>query len=486
VRLPRVLGRLGVLTYVVTQAMLLFWWVGFYPGTMSYDTVTYVWQVSTGNWNTQHSVLYDALVWLSLVVTGQLGLLTLAQTVVAAAGLAYAVTGLHRLRVPGRWLLIAAVAAVSLPAVGTFTVYASKDVAFALAEIWLLGTVARILADRPHPSRRQWFALAAELAALALFRQNGFAVVVLTAAVLAAVLAGLRWRVLAGAGAALLLAILANFALYPLLGVRPVGSELLYGPAYADIAVAYADRPADFTAADLRLMSTVATLRYWQHSANCYNADSTVPAGGGQFDLAAARTHATELAALWLRLVKRMPDEIVSARLCRGSIAWNPFPAPAAGRTVKVPIAGARTYFDFPAGVIAQSPYAGAIRLSPLLPPVHEVGQFLRRLSDTRDFEWFAWRGATWCYIGYAAVLLLARRRHDLALLGLVAVILANQLNVLASNPGQLMRYMAGPIILGILLLPLAFVTGGPRRAAVTNPTVGPPPEERSRADASA
>ena len=89
---------------VATQAVLLFWWVGFYPGTLSFDSVAYVWQVSTGNWTTQHSVLYNGLVWLSLRATGQLALLTLAQTVALAAGLAYAVVGLRRIGAPGRWV----------------------------------------------------------------------------------------------------------------------------------------------------------------------------------------------------------------------------------------------------------------------------------------------------------------------------------------------------------------------------------------------
>jgi hypothetical protein len=84
---------------------------------------------------------------------------------------------------------------------------------------------------------------------------------------------------------------------------------------------------------------------------------------------------------------------------------------------------------------------------------------FLRRLSDTRSFEWFAWRGATWAYVAYVAVILFARRRHTVTLLALVAVIAATQINVAINNPNQLVRYMVGPLILGILLLPLAFVS---------------------------
>jgi hypothetical protein len=67
-------------------------------------------------------------------------------------------------------------------------------------------------------------------------------------------------------------------------------------------------------------------------------------------------------------------------------------------------------------------------------------------------------------------LILYARRRRDLAVLGLGAAILANQLNVTLNNPGQLARYMAGPLILGILLLPLAFARPRPPIMTKTAP----------------
>jgi hypothetical protein len=459
--------RLGAITAAATQAVLLFWWVGFYPGTLSFDSVEYVWQVSTGNWTTQHSVLYNGLVWLSLRATGQLAILTLAQTVALAAGLAYAVVGLYRLGAPGRWAGLCAVAAVCLPAVGTFAVYVSKDVPFALTQVWLLGTVARIVVCRPSVHRGLWLALLAEFVLLGLFRQNGFAVIAVAGIVLALVLAGLRARVLICAGAAIAVGGLANLVVYPSLGVRPAGPELVLGPAYSDIAVAYAQRPGDFTSSELALLTSVAPLSYWRATANCYNSDTTVTYTSPEFSIGAARTHATDLARLWTRLVKRMPDEIVSARLCRGAIAWNPFPGPARGRTVKIPIAGVGSYFGFPMSTLDESPDKGAIRLAPLSRSGHAVGVWLRKLSDTRQFEWLTWRGATWSYLAYLSLILFARRRRDVAILGLGAVILANQLTVAVNNPGQLVRYMAGPLILGILLLPLTFASPrtGPRAA---------------------
>jgi hypothetical protein len=467
--------RLGALVYAVTQVVLLLWWIAFFPGLMSYDSVMYLWQATTDNWSTSHSVAYNALLWLSLQLGGEVALLTLAQTVAMASGLAYAVVGLRLLRVPGRWVALAAGLAVCLPAVGTFTVYVSKDTAFVICQVWLLGTVARLVATRlaaspagppaavlarpPKPPGRLLWTVFAELALMALFRQNGFVVIALTTIGLVAALAGIRWRLIACGVGAIAVGFVANLALYPALGVRSAGSELLLGPAYADLALAYQQRPNAFTAADEELLARVAPLDFWRNSANCYDADQTVSFGRPQFSIAAARENQAALFDLWLTIGKRAPDVIVGSRLCRGAIAWNPFPGPAHGWTRKVPIAGVTDYFGFPAPKLAQSPYRGAVHLAPLNETIHQAGVFVRRLGDPRLLEWIAWRGATWAYVAYFAVILFAHRRGSWTLLALVAVIAANQVSVAINNPSQLARYMIGPLILGVLLLPLAFVS---------------------------
>lgn len=469
-------ARVATITYAATQSILLLWWIAFHPGTLSYDSIMYVWQATTDNWTTQHSVLYNGLVWLSLQATGGLGALTLSQTVAMAAGLSYAVTGLRALGVRARWLVVAAVAAACLPVIGTFTVYVSKDTAFVICQVWVLGTIARLVATRPRPPRRLFAILFVEFGLMALFRQNAFVVIGLTTVILVAVLAGVRWRMAATGLAAVAVSVLANAAVYPALGVRPAGSELVLGPAYADIAVAYANRPGSFTAAEEDLMASVAPLEYWSSTANCYVADDTVTYGAPEFNFAVAREREAELFELWLRLVKRMPDEMIEARLCRGSIGWNPFPGPPEGRAIKIPVEGVSSLYDFPRGRLSQSPFAGAIRSDPVNDTAHAGALFARRVSDARQFEWFAWRGATWAYISYLAVALFARRRRDVALLALAAVVAANQINVVMNNPNQLVRYMVGPIIAGVLLLPLAFARGEERPRSPRPPDRAPTP----------
>lgn len=451
--------RLGWTVYGATQVVLLAWWVGFYPGLMSYDSVMYIWQATTSHWSTSHSVAYNALLWLSLQASGEVAPLTLAQTVALAAGLAYAVIGLREVGGPGRWLGVAAIAAVVLPVVGTFAIYVSKDTAFAIAQVWALGTVARLLA-RPGRQRGLLWTLFAEMSLMALFRQNGFVVIGLATVVLVAVMTGRRRALLACGAGAIAVAFAANFGVYPALGVQKAGSELVLGPAYADLAVAYRDRPDAFDASDRALLATVAPLKFWRDSANCYVADDTVSPGNHEFSLPAARAHQGELAALWVRVAGRAPDVVSKARLCRGSIGWNPWPAPPQGRTVKIPLTGTKTFFAFPRSRIAASPFRGAVHQAPLIAPVHDAAAAWRRATDIRAAEWIAWRGATWAYVSYVAVAVFARRQRSMAFIALAALTLGNQVNVVVNNPSQLVRYMAPALILGVLLLPLAFAQG--------------------------
>ncbi|MEN3607975.1 hypothetical protein AAH979_00350 [Plantactinospora sp. ZYX-F-223] len=488
-------ARLGGLTFGLTQAVLLFWWAARYPGLFSPDSLDHVWQATTGNWNTHHPVSYTGLVWLSVRLTGGIGWLTLVQTTALAAGLAYAVTGLRRIGGPAWAWTTAAVVVVALPPVGTFTVCVWKDVPFVVCHVFLLGTVARMLAARrpeatgaqdrargvgpdggrpsrgnagtvvrpaaPAPRaagrpagntwRMPWEllgALAAELTLSCLFRQNGFVVAAIVTVLLALLLRGTALRILLAGVVAATVALLTNWALLPALGVRDSESIVAYEAFLADLAIGYAERPADFPAADLALLTKVAPLSHWRQSADCYTVDSTVY--HPDFDRSAAAAHHEDLLSAWWRLVRRSPETVLAARICRGSIAWRPTPA---GGLRANPTAWALpTYLERDPRF--QRPEVLAVAYSrPLAEPVSDVADELS--SRVGQPEWLLWRGATWAYLAYLTVGLLAWRRRDRAVLALATLSLGNQLSVLAVNNAQAARYMAAPFVLGVLLLPL-------------------------------
>ncbi|RJL33045.1 hypothetical protein [Bailinhaonella thermotolerans] len=140
--------RFGVAVYAVLQGIGLLWWLAFYPGMLSLDTVSSIRHVTTGPWDSRHSVLYDLLIGASLKLTGDLGALTLAQTAGLAAALAWLCVALARLGVP-RWATAgAALLLALLPSSGSFAVTMWKDIPYTICLILVTATVAELLARR--------------------------------------------------------------------------------------------------------------------------------------------------------------------------------------------------------------------------------------------------------------------------------------------------------------------------------------------------
>jgi hypothetical protein len=478
--------RFGLALFLGLQVVLLVWWIAFYPGLVSYDSVKYSWEVLTSNWSTDHSVLYDALVWLSYQVSGGVTLLTALQTTAYAAVLAFTADALVRLGVRRAWAAVAAGACVVLPSLGSFPVYVWKDVAFAAAEIWVLGLTLRLVASRRELGeswartrrvRMQMAWLAFAFLLVALFRNNGFIVVVINGLVLVALFSGARRLTAAATGAAVVVFAVLTYGLFPNVGIKPAPSDLVLGTAYHDIAIAYHHDPGSFSQKQQQLMAKVAPLSLWYSAGgDCWSSDrlDNVKA----FHRTAAADRARKLFGLWRRTLQAHPVTVVVGRLCRGAIAWSPWPGPAGrGNSAFPPLAVPDDMFGWWPKRLADSPEIhSALLPDPPISSLRSAAKSYVSNSMRIGGEWILWRGATWCYLAYIAVGVLAWRRRSWIVLSLAATAFANQVTVLLDNPAQLIRYMEGCIYLGILVLPLLTLT---RRAAEQPAATAAPADER-------
>ena len=458
--------RLPLAAYAACQLLLFGWWAAFHPGRITGDSLTYLYEVSTSHWRSDHSVAYDALLWLSLQITGGIAALTLAQTVAMAAALAYVCTALRDLGVRGRWSAPVAVLVAGAPMTGAFTVYVWKDVAYTIAAIVAFGAAVQLTARRLRGRERRRDASFARqvtvfglgLLGVGLFRNNGFPVILAAGVLVVALLPGMRRWTAVAAGAALAVSLLTNNLLYPALGVQQPRADEIYAFNYADIGVAYAKRPDTFTPSDLRLMSGIAPLSHWRGpGGNCHVAD---PIMHKPMDRLKAGRENGQLLALWFRILRRTPSLIIDARLCRADIAWaftghTGMYAPSNHSTLA-------SWASFGLSSYRQLPYAHALPDDPL--------SFRLDREATKAYTWtqapertpFLWRGANWTYIGYLVVLLAVARRRRYELLALAALPIALQLTVIAANPSPLWRYMSASLFLGALTVP-ALALLGPR-----------------------
>ncbi|MGW6398656.1 hypothetical protein [Streptomyces sp. NPDC055134] len=461
--------RLPLAVFLSCQACYLLWWAAFYPGLMSMDSVVYTWQVTTGHWRSDHSVLYNALVWLTLGITGDLAALTLLQTVAMSAVLGYTCASLRTLGVRGRWSAPAAVACAAAPPLGSFTVFVWKDVPFTICAVLVFAVSVRLLGRRSNGTwngrlhSSELLLLCAGLLGVDLFRNNGSPMSVIASLALLLALPGAR-RVIAGlAAATTALTLLLMLVVYPAAGIEQPSKAFLYNLHYADLAVTYAQAPGLFTPDDLRLMAGVAPLSTWQGAGtNCYVSD--VFYYSPSLNRVAADRLTEPLVRLWWRVLRTSPQQIFGARLCRAHIAWAVFPGPRGksartwtyGTSIPADLWGFRSIQD--------SPYRPVLTARPLSQTLNHAATFGRSAFLVPQLEWLFWRGAAWCYATYALVALLARARRCRPLLALAGVTLGVQLTVLAANPAPCFRYMAAPLFIGVLCLSLIPALRAPAR----------------------
>lgn len=485
VRKIRPAWRMPLLVFAWAQLVLLVWWAGQYPGLLSADSVRYVIHVTDGPWVSDHSVLYDTIVLASLKLTHSVGLLTAVQTTAAAGVLAYTAASLHAFGVRARWAAVPALVMPLIPSVGTFFTTVWKDVPFAMCEVLIAATTARLILHRrnaPEGSkspRGLIVALGAEFLGLVLFRNDGFLMLTVAVVVLAITLTGERIKILAVGAGALVGFALAHSVVYPAAGIKPPAASLSYGLFYADIALAYAEAPRTFTAADRGTMTKAAPLSTWRSADNCYSSDPLFRRKN--FSTVKADQEHAALFSLWTLVLKRTPITVLRARMCRGSVAWNPIPSPVKRTSfgMLVPEVPGNLYHP---DIDSLMPPDVAKNLTPH-PLNRSLGHFLYSVRvhsiDSRALQSVIWRGSTWCYVAYLLVGFAAWRLRRRSVLAIGGICLANQLTVMAANPAQLYRYMVGPILVGMLLLPLVSIRS-PRRDLAPEPDE---PDTRTRPD---
>ncbi|MDH6135961.1 hypothetical protein P3T37_005380 [Kitasatospora sp. MAA4] len=473
--------RLPLAVMAGTQAVWLCWWAAFHPGLISFDSVMYTWQVSTGHWASDHSVLYDCLVWLALHLPGRFALLTLLQTTAMSAVLGYACVALRGLGVRARWSAGAALAVAALPPTGTFVVFVWKDVPFTISAVLVFAAGARLLAHRGAGGRRfDLMVLGVGLFGVGLFRNANEGMVLIAGVALLVVLPGLRRALAVLTAAAVLVPLAGQLWLYPAVGIRQPPANAVFALNYSDIAVAYQKAPGLFSAADQRLLTEVAPLSTWQAGANCHSGDALTNSSA-PFDRAAADRVNGQLLALWTALLEARPDLVIGARICRGHIGWAPFSDPTRsgastivspldrspdlwGWTAPVAAADLGAGHLAPNGKMVGSPHLPALASRPLSSTLHEAGIWLHTASRVSRLDWLLWRGATWCYLAYAALALYAAGRRRGGVLALGGILLGLQLTLIAANPAELFRYNVVPLFVGPLCLGLLAAGRAPIR----------------------
>jgi hypothetical protein len=305
-------GRAFVLA-IASIAPLLVWWLGWFPGFMSSDSMDQWGQVLRFDFSNTHPAFHTWLMWLVTRAWTTPGAVTLVQVIAMSVVLALLAKRLSEFGAVSWISGTIAIGLAALPAVAATTVTVWKDVPFTIAILWLF---AELLGLGAHPERWTRAAPALRiglaLALIWLLRHNGFITVLVIAP---CVLWRQRRSVTAVASClGMLVGFVAtvHLVLYPLADVdRSVTGVTLFLP---DIAASYVHEPENFTTAEIQYLDSYAPRGVWEARYRCSDAVPLL------FDPAFHRERGAEdpgrLTRLLVSTYLRDPDTILGHRWC--------------------------------------------------------------------------------------------------------------------------------------------------------------------------
>jgi hypothetical protein len=424
---------------------LLLWFLGNRPGFFTFDSFDVWRQVTTGDWEDTHPIAYVAAMKISQVFVGTPTLLTIAQTVYVAAGLALlgralVRAGCHR----GLTYLVCATVA-SLPQVGGFAITLWKDIPYSAAMLCVAARVIDLFAvriRRPGAVMPRWLlrSLFVHLLAAVLFRQNGVILAIFLGSMLLIVRSGRRRGVAVMTGALLLIFVTMKFALYPAIGVEHTPAEINIAGFVHDIDAALVKNPDLFTDEDLALLERAMPLSQWRRSYYCYAIINWYL--NPSMRLTAFREDEQEYLALWRKVALHAPGTVISNRFCAASLAW------------RVDQSSSGYLYTLTYGVPDN---AYGFKTVPVIDRFRPRMVKMLAWADEPHHLWFTWRAPAWIYLLDLVLVAQAVRFRRLAWLLPGAVTLAQQLNVIVLNPSQDARYMFGAYMVATASLALVF-----------------------------
>jgi len=421
---------------------LLVWWLGWFPGFLSSDSIDQLGQATAFEFQNFHPVTHTFSLWLVMRVWNHPGAVTLVQVVLLAGLLGYAARRLTQIGVPW-WLASAAActtAAVPMVAATAITVW--KDVPYSIAMLWAFAELLVLARNREAfwTGRGGPLRLGIALGLMWVLRANGLITVLLF---LIALAIGFRRQLKAllptaatAVGVGLLLPAM-------LLWVLPSNATAIepaevFMPEVA--AVVVHDRQW-FNAHDLRLIEAVGPLAIWEAQYRCD--DSTPLLFNSEFHTSAARDDPWAYRGLVARAAISHLPTIAGHRWCAASYLF--WPVQPAGSFLH------RPPFDIPPNTLG-------IARAPISDRAFAITFDQYQWIERTEVIWFTWRPALVILIGLGTYLGIALRPRLRPLLwgGILAAV--QLINVVATTPAQEFRYAFGLYLMTLMSLPLLWL----------------------------
>ena len=409
---------------VIAGGSLSLWWLGWYPGFLTAESVRMWGDVTSGDFTNFTPATHTIVAWTLSRIWDTPAIVTLLQSLLALLLLALFIRRMRALGVPAFASGIAVVLFGLLPGTATATVTLEVTTAQALVAMWLFVETLDLVRDSPRYLGR-WQSVArlgCAAAAVALFDHAGIVIVAIVAVGFAVVLRRqLRLLVRPGLVAAGVF-VLFQVPVFELASVDrlvvPVAE--VFAP---DLASIVKHAPEVFGDEDRLLLEAVADLEVWSGAYRCGEGIALVR--DRDFDVTPIRDDPGSYRGLLLRAALQRPLIVIGHRMCASGLLF--LPAQPTGERFE-----AYTY-NVPQnefGLERETKWARAF----------SVTKAILVRTDRPSSLWLFWRPAivVWlALLAFAVAMLRRRRQWTLPAIVFAAVLMVTALTIRAPAFGE-------------------------------------------------
>jgi hypothetical protein len=426
---------------------LLVWWLGWFPGFLSPDSVDQFAQIQTGDISNGHPAFHTITMWLITRIWNHAGAISLVQVIALTLVLSLVARRLVELGAP-LWATVGAAWLAGLsPAVGQTAISLWKDVAFTAAFLWVFAELLQIVRQRDaywwdagNPIR-----LGAALSLVWLYRHNGLLTSLVVAAVLAVINRKHIYRLAPTVLTLFGIVLLMQGPVYWLFSVdrdgKPAAAEVLL-PV---VAASYVHEPGNFDESELRLLKSIAPLDVWASRYDCDTADPLL--FDPEMNLNAIRANPAPFLRLGVRTVVRDFDTSLGQYWCRASYLF-------------VPAQPDDAYLHRPPFAIPENTLG--LKRDPIWSSAADATRWVFRNAESDGLLWLTWRPALAVWAMIATYVAVARRARLLLIPGTLVGI--HLINVAATSLSHEFRFAFPLYVTAIMSLPLWWFVRYPER----------------------
>lgn len=432
-----------VLYSIPSMISICFYWLVYFPGLMSADSINQWGQFTSFNFNNNHPVIHTLFNWLVTRIWLSPAMVVLFQVVFLWAALGLGMATLERIGVKKKYILSASIITALLPSNAMIPISLWKDVPYSTAllflTIFLIWTSFNIISL----SRFKWqCCFSVILVLVGTLRHNGILPMI-------GVILVFVWLYRKEFKIARNIIIMVAFGMflvtYPLnaiLDVKPTEDWFKISANVHQLAAAIsADFP--FTEDEKRVLNNIYPLEEWKSHYNPYSSDPLIY--HSNIDKEQLQLHTGDILKIWLHVLRQDPRILIEHQFKLTSIIWE----------IVQPI-DSFTYTT-QRGI---DPNNLGLESSENTQSYREIVNKFLELTEDRQYNWLLWRGGIQLYIIILGMIVFLFKKKSVLFLSTLPALL-NTAGLMLTTPAQHLRYVYSNILIApIILLSCIYLIG--------------------------